>query len=104
METVGMKLLLVPSLALGLVAVALPAQAVCIPQPDGPQSAYVLNGQQQVLCLQGEIASDTARRNYEAQVNAQLQSQQMQLQQQRFQLQQHQALQMLPAVPVPSWP
>ena len=79
------------------------AQALCVPVPDGASSAYVSNGMRQSLCLNGELAGDTAYRNRQVQIDSSLLNLQIQQQQQQFQALQNRAMQTLPGVS-PVWP
>ncbi|WP_417309159.1 hypothetical protein [Devosia sp.] len=91
--------------ALGLLlATSSGALALCVGVPDGPSSGYVANGMQQSLCLNGEVATDTAYRNRQVQIDSTLMNLQIQQQRQQFLAQQNRAMQMLPVMPAPSWP
>ena len=55
-----------------LIATTGAASAYCISMPDNQQSAYVKNGLNKTICLNGEIARDTAVKNWQVEVNAAL--------------------------------
>ena len=74
------------------------AMALCVATPDGASSSYVTNGMRQSLCLNGELAADTAYRNRQVQIDSSLLTLQIQQQQQQFLAQQNRAMQMLPSV------
>lgn len=58
--------------ALLLVATAGSASAYCVSVPDDQASAYVRNGLKKTICLNDELAADTARQNWQVEVNTAL--------------------------------
>lgn len=58
--------------ALLLVATTGSASAYCVAVPDDQASAYVKNGLKQAICLNGEIAQNTATQNWQVEVNSAL--------------------------------
>ena len=55
-----------------LVATAGSASAYCVAVPDDQSSAYVKNGLKKAICLNDEIAANTAIKNWQVEVNAAL--------------------------------
>lgn len=55
-----------------LVATAGSASAYCVAVPDNQASAYVKNGLKKTICLNEEIAQNTAVRNWQVEVNSAL--------------------------------
>lgn len=55
-----------------LIATTGPASAYCVSVPDDQSSAYVRNGLRKTICLNDEIASNTARQNWQVEVNTAL--------------------------------
>lgn len=55
-----------------LVATTGAASAYCVAVPDDQSSGYVKNGLKKTICLNDEIADDTAIRNWQVQVNTAL--------------------------------
>lgn len=60
------------------------AEASCVSVPDDAASAYVRNGLRHSICLEGELARDTALKNFEVEVDATLDRLQRQQLQQKF--------------------
>jgi hypothetical protein len=76
----GMKPLLLAAVLTAMGAV--PAQAACPPGAVGNTAAEIAAERQRVLCLQRELAEDTARRQQQIEIDALNRSiQQMQMQQ-----------------------
>jgi hypothetical protein len=76
----GMKLLVVAAILTAIAVV--PAQAACPPGAVGNTAAEIAAERQRILCLQRELAEDTARRRQQIEIDALNRSiQQMQMQQ-----------------------
>ena len=59
------------------------AQALCVSQPDGAATHYVENNTAQALCLQRELAQQTASQATQARIDATLDNLQLDLQRQQ---------------------
>jgi hypothetical protein len=55
-----------------LVATTGAASAYCVSVPDDQSSAYVRNGLKKTICLNNEIAANTAQQNWQVEVNTAL--------------------------------
>jgi hypothetical protein len=55
-----------------LVATTGAASAYCVSVPDDQSSAYVRNGLKTTICLNNEIAANTAQQNWQVEVNTAL--------------------------------
>lgn len=55
-----------------LVATTGAASAYCVSVPDDKSSAYVKNGLRKTICLDNEIAQNTAQQNWQVEVNTAL--------------------------------
>jgi len=55
-----------------LVATSGAASAHCISVPDDQSSAYVKNGIKKTICLNDEIATGAAQRNFQVEINTAL--------------------------------
>lgn len=60
------------------------ANAYCVSLPDDASTAYVRNGLNKTICLDNELASATARKNFETEIGATLDRLQRDQLQQRF--------------------
>lgn len=73
---------LVLTLAIVLLCIA-PVQALCVSRPDGAASHYVENNTAQALCLQRELAQQSAMQATQARIDATLNNLQLDLQRQQ---------------------
>lgn len=55
-----------------LIATTGAASAYCVSVPDGKSTDYVKNGIKKTICLNSEIAANTAQQNWQVQVNTAL--------------------------------
>ncbi|MGV3491740.1 MAG: hypothetical protein ACO1OG_10505 [Devosia sp.] len=81
--------------AIAAIALASPAAAFCYGAPDTAETGYVGNNLARTICLQDELAADTASRIAQTQLNATLDQLQREALQRQLELQRLQAQQLI---------